>query len=336
MTIRFATPTDPHVMRQCLDPLILAAIDDRLRVSEIRWDPFELATSYDAHVATVNFDNGATRRVFAKNFGSTVRPKDSPKQRREREVQVYRDLLEGAGLGTARYYGSVLDDPQGQLWLLLEFVAGTPVGYCDIATSWAPAAAALGRLHGHFAPHVCALDGCDFLVHHTHEFFWSKVELASRCVTAIAPERTKELSAIVKRYAPIVDLLAEQPRTLIHGGCRSTNILINIDAEPSRVCIIDWEEAACGAPLCDLAYLLDGIERPQLDPLLEAYQHEALTHGISLPNPRDMKHVIDCFRLHMIMVMLSQAVLKGYTPQSVEKLLAIADRLAVVVSRSVG
>ncbi len=332
MTTGFETSTDAQILQHDLEPLILEALKERAPVRAIQWERFELATSYDAHVAIVHFDSGETRKVFAKNFGSTVRPKDSPKQRREREVRVYRDFLNGAGLGTAGYYGSILDDSQGRLWLLLEYVEGTPVGYLDIATSWAPAAAALGRLHGHFATHGSALDGCGFLVHHTREFFWSKVELASRCVSAIAPDRTSELAAIVRRYAPVVDVFAEQPRTLIHGGCRSTNILVNVLGDPSRVCIIDWEEAAYGAPLYDVAYLLDGIEPPTLDPLLDAYRQEALAYGLTLPDRRNTKHIIDCFRLHMIIVMLSQAVLKSYTAQAVGKLLGIGRRLADVVA----
>src|SRR5205807_1492305 len=82
------------------------------------------AASYAAEVLTVRLDSGAAFRVFLKNFGLSARPKDGPRQRREREVRVYRELLAGAGLGTAGYYGSVLDEARGRLWLLLEYVDG--------------------------------------------------------------------------------------------------------------------------------------------------------------------------------------------------------------------
>jgi aminoglycoside phosphotransferase (APT) family kinase protein len=329
MTTRLAAPADTRVMQQCLDPMIAEAFRAESPVCAIQWRRFEQATSYDAHVASVRLESGATRQVFVKDFRSTVRPKDAPKQRREREIRVYRDLLDGAELGTARYHGSLLDDSLGRLWLLLEFVDGTPVGYLsDIVTSFTPAAAALGRLHGHFAAQGRALAGCDFLVHHTHEFFRSKIELAAHCVAAIAPERNSDMARLAKRYAPIVDLLVDQPRTLLQGGCRSTNILVHVVSNPARACIIDWEEAAYGAPLYDVAYLLDGVEPPILDPLLDAYRHEALAYGLTLPARRDMKHVIDCFRLHMFMVMLSQSLLKGYTAQAVAKLLAMGGRIA--------
>lgn len=332
MSASLATRTDDVLMRQWLEPMLALALSDGHAVRGIAWERFPLATSYAAHVATVTLASGRARRVFVKDFSSTVRPKDAPQQRREREVRVYRDLLDGAGLGTARYYGSLLDGSLGWLWLMLEFVDGTPVGYCEIERSWAPAAGALGRLHGHFATHPGApLDGCDFLVQHTPEFFWSKAELASRAVTAIAPALLGDLEAIVERYAPVVDIMAAQPRTLIHGGCRSTNILVNVADDPSRACIIDWEEAAYGAPLYDLAYLLDGIEPPTLDPLLDAYRREALAYDIALPARREMAYVMDCFRLHMILLMLGQAVLKRYDAAAVAKLLAIGTRLAAKV-----
>jgi aminoglycoside phosphotransferase (APT) family kinase protein len=145
-------------------------------------------------------------------------------------------------------------------------------------------------------------------------------------VAQIAPHLAGELGRIVDRYGPVVELMAGQPRTLLHGGCRSTNILVRVASDPARVCIIDWEEAAYGPPLLDLAYLLDGIEPPTLDPILDAYVAEA--RADDLPPRREMKAVIDCFRLHMTLTMLGQAVLKGYKEKDVAKLLAIATRLS--------
>ena len=46
-----------------------------------------------------------------------------------------------------------------------------------------------------------------------------------------------------------------------------------------------------------------------------------------------MKHVIDCFRLHMLMLMLGQATLKGYDARAVAKLLALGGRLTETVAR---
>jgi hypothetical protein len=334
MTTIQAGLADSDVLRRCIEPALTDVLGGQPLIRTVRWERFDLATSYDIHLVTVELESGRTLRVFLKDYGFTVRPKEEPRQRREREIRTYRELLAGAQLGTPRYYGSLLDESEERVWLLLEFVDGTPVGYLDIATWWPSATAALGRLHGHFAAHTESLAGCEFLVHHTPAFFWSKLDLASRGVSALAPDLGDSLKRIARRYAPIVEVMSDQPRTLIHGGCRSTNILVRVASEPSRAAIIDWEEAAYGAPLYDIAYLLDGIEPPTLDPLLDAYRGEAAAYGLSLPSQRDVAYIIDCFRLHMVLTMLGQAVLKRYTKEGVSNLLAIGTRLSdALVSR---
>ncbi|HEY9516928.1 MAG TPA: hypothetical protein VIQ74_14715, partial [Gemmatimonadaceae bacterium] len=176
-----------------------------------------LSTSYNTHIVTVHLASGDELKVFVKDFGFSVRPKDGPEERRQREVSVYQDLLSGTALGTARYYGSVLDELRQRFWLLLEFVDGEPVGYCHL-DSWAPAAARLGRMHGYFAQRVDRLLECDFLVRHDADFFWRKAEDALVAVARIAPHLTDHLTRILNHYAPTVDIMASQPATLVHGG----------------------------------------------------------------------------------------------------------------------
>jgi hypothetical protein len=332
MSTGVAPPADEEVLRQYLEPAVLAAAGGRATIAGIDRRRFDLTTSYAAEVLTVRLDTGAGITVFLKDFGSSVRPKDGPRQRREREVRVYQELLAGAGLGTAAYYGSVLDEDGGRLWLLLEYVDGTPVGYCDL-DFWAPAAAGLGRMHGHFAGQRDRLRACDFLVRHTADFFHSRAELALRDVGRIAPALAGHLAAVVGRYAPVVAAMTAQPVTLLHGGCRPSNILIRVAADPDRVCILDWEEAALGATLLDVAYLLDGVAPPVLDRLLAAYRQGAGDYGLSLPPPAEMKYLVGCFRLHMTLNSLSQGVLKGYKEKDVAKLLAIAEGLSGRASR---
>jgi aminoglycoside phosphotransferase (APT) family kinase protein len=325
MTTSVPTPADEDALRQCLE----RAVPDFAGsppVTAIRWERFNLSTSYDTYLVTVRLAGGGELRLFLKDFGFSVRPKDSPRQRREREPRVYQELLADAGLGTARYYGAVVDESRGRLWLVLEFVDGTPVGYCDLEY-WPAAAEGLGRMHGAFARQADRLRACDFLVRHDSDFFWSKTELALKGVGQIAPHLVDRLAALVSRYAPVVAVMTGQPPTLVQGGCRPSNILVRVASDPSRVCILDWEEAAVGAPLFDVAHLLDGFEPPILDRFLDAYRRGASAYGLALPPPREMKYAVVCFRLHMTLNSLSRAVLKGYKERDVAKLLAIAERL---------
>src|SRR5262249_41402148 len=96
MSTGVATPADEEVLRRCRGRAVLAAAaGGRATVAGIDRRRFNLTTSYAAEVLTVRLDTGAAFRVFLKDFGSSVRPKDGPRQRREREVRVYQELLAG-------------------------------------------------------------------------------------------------------------------------------------------------------------------------------------------------------------------------------------------------
>jgi aminoglycoside phosphotransferase (APT) family kinase protein len=322
---------DEEVLRECLERAVPDLVGRPAAITGTHRVRFNLSTSYDTYRVTVRLAGGEEVRVFLKDFGTSVRPKDGPRQRRERELSVYRELLPEAGLGTARYYGSVVDESRGRLWLLLEFVDGTPVGYCELE-HWPAAAEGLGRMHGYFARRADRLRGCDFLVRHDAAFFRSKAEHALENVARIAPNLVDRLTRLVQRYAPTVAAMTGQPPTLLHGGCRPCNILVRVASDPSRVCILDWEEAAFGAPLVDVAYLLDGLQPPTLNRCLAAYRRGAAEHGLALPPPDETRHLVDCFRLHMTFNSLSQAVLKRYREKDVAKLVGIAERIGSVIS----
>ena len=325
------TQIDEDALRQCLERTAPDVFGETSAIAAIERTRFHSCTSYDAYVVTVRLVSGAEVRLFHKDFSNSLRPKDGAKQRREREVLVYRNLLLGADLGTARYYGSVMDETDGRVWLLLEYVAGTPVGYTELGPGWAPAAEGLGRLHGYFGPHVDQLRACDYLIHHNVDFLWATVEQAVRSLAQIAPAMLGRLERLVARYDPVVAVMAAQPTTLLHGSSRGSNILIQVVSDPSRVCILDWEQAALGPPLFDLAHLVDGIEPPLLDRLLDAYRRGAAAYGMSLPADDEVKHTVACFRLHMVLNLLARSVLKRYTGKDMVKLLDYGERISSTV-----
>jgi hypothetical protein len=127
MNAVMAPETDEGAMRDRLERMIPAMLGGGSGIMDIRWSRFKLSTSYDTYLVAVRLISGDEFKIFLKDFGFSVRPKDSPKQRRERELRVYRDLLTAAEIGTAMYYGSIFDESEGRFWLLLEFVDGSPV-----------------------------------------------------------------------------------------------------------------------------------------------------------------------------------------------------------------
>ncbi len=251
-------------------------------------------------------------------------------QRRERELRVYQDLLAAAELGTAKHCGSVWDESEGRFWLLLEFVDGMEVRSCDFEY-WVAAAAWLGRMQGYFAQHSNRLNGCDFLLRHDTDFFWSVAELALRAVSQISIPLADRVAKIVNRYDRLVDVMVGQPSTLVHGAYLPSQILVDVNSESLRICPIDWELAAFGSPLYDLAFLSDGFESPRLDLLWDAYRQEAEKYDISVPNREEMRFVVDCFRLHKVINWLSQSLDRQYPEEEVAKLVGIGERIGNLV-----
>jgi hypothetical protein len=314
-------------LRRCLEGIVAGRYGRRQAIVAIDRRRSAHATSYPSDVVTVRLASGEGLKLFLKNFGSSQLPKDVPDQRRERELRVYRDLLAGAGLGTARYHGSVWGDSEGRFWLLLEFVDGLPLRDCEL-DYWVAAAGWLGRMQGSFARHPDSLAGCGYLLRHDADFFRSRAERALQAVSQTSSSLAGRLGNVVSRYERLVPVLASQPPTLVHGSYRPENILVDRDARPPRVCPVDWELAAVGSPLYDLAFLSDGFQSPELDRLWGAYREQAGAHHLAVPGREEMRYLVDCFRLHKVLKSLSESWEKRFPAGTVAKLVGMAEGLA--------
>ncbi len=303
------------LLRECLQqsPAVTSAI---VRLTRKR---LESSTSYETSLVAAELQQGGELRVFLKDFGHSVRPKDDPRDRREREMRFYRDLAPDGELGTPRYFASVWDPARGRQWLLIEFVEGTPVRYCDFE-HWPLATAWLGRMHGHFARQLDRLASLDCLVRHDADFFRSKAQRSLEAVRQTAPIEGERLAEALRDYDSRIRTMLDQPRTLLHGGFRPVNVLIKVHGDPQRTCVIDWEEVGVGAPLCDLAYFVDGFEGERLDLLLDSYRAEAEPFALPLPAGDEMIHVINCFRLHKLVHSLQKYVQWGVPAPTVVRL----------------
>lgn len=311
--------TDEEALRKCLE----YALPPVAGISRSRC---EMSASYDTYVVTVRLAAGGELKIFLKDFGFSQLPKDVPDERRERELRVYRELLDGAGLDTPRYYGSVWDSSEGRFWLLLEFVNGLPVRDCEL-NGWVAAAGWLGRMQGAFAGHPDRRTGWDFLPRHDAGFFRSRAELALRAVSQTSASLAARLREVVSRYDRLVAVMVSQPTTLVHGSYRPENILVDRHANPPRVCPVDWELAAVGAPLYDLAFITDGFSPPELDRLWGSYREQAGACNLPVPNREEMRFVVDSFRLHKVLKSLSESWEKRYPAGTVAKLVGMAEGL---------
>jgi aminoglycoside phosphotransferase (APT) family kinase protein len=295
-----------------------------ISIADLRSAPSPSATSYAAKVVTVQLTDGTTLRMFLKDLGSSRLFKEDAGDRRARELHVYRDLLPDGELDIPAYYGSVWDEEHERFWVVVEFVDGVPVADCEF-DSWPAATAWLARLQGLYARDPDHFERSPLLIRHDADFFASRAERALSNARRISARAMRRLRRILSGYDDFVALMAEQPNTLVHGSFRPENVLIDEPSRPSRICVVDWELAAIGSPIFDLARFCDGYRGARLDRLLDSYSREAASQGVPLPDRERMVEVLDCFSLHRVVKAISHALEKGRTRRQVSDWLGYGE-----------
>jgi hypothetical protein len=296
-------------------------------VARIRRREFAGSTSYAVEVVTVEFATGDTVDIFLKDFGHSKLPKDAVADRRNRERFVYANLLDGEGLGTAEFYGARWDAAAGRFWLMLEYVEGELLRDCSFE-HWLEAAAWLGRLHGRFVARREPLQECALLERHDADFFVQAAERALQAVSRLSKRLAGRLAAVLEAYEATLAVLTRDSETLVHGSYRPQNVLVVRSSAPARICPADWELAAFGRSTYDLAFICDGFRPPRLDALLDAYEGEAVSHGVPARDRDELRHEIDCFRLHKTVNSLGHVGQWPHPAVTAPKVLATAEQLA--------
>jgi aminoglycoside phosphotransferase (APT) family kinase protein len=293
-------------------------------IASLRSEPSRSATSYSARVVKMELTDGSTQRMFLKDLGSSRLFKEDASGRRARELHVYRDLLRDAELGVPAYYGAAWNEERERFWIVVEFVDGVPVADCEF-DSWTAATAWLARMQGLYARDPDRFERSPLLIRHDADFFASSAERALYSSRQISARATRRLRRILSGYDDFVALMADQPSTFVHGSYRPENLLIDEPSRPSRVCVVDWELAAIGAPLYDLARLCDGYRGARLDRLLDSYSREASTQVVRVPDRERMVEVLDCFSLQRVVKAISHALEKGRTQRQVSDWLGYGE-----------
>jgi hypothetical protein len=330
MNAKLAIQDKESVLRRCIERSIVSRLGLSSGIVEIKQTRTRYIGSYECDSVTVRLANSQEFDFFLKDYGSSQKSKDEPVRRRERELATYRDLLSQADLGTADYYGSLWNESEGRYWLFLELVEGVlikdhKVEHGELAAGW------LSRAQGFFSQHPEMLDGRDYLIRHDASFFRSKAQLALDDVSHIEPASASKFVRVLDSYDQVVEAMTAQPATLVHGGYIPWHILLNYDMEPVRVCPIDWELAAVGSAIYDLAYFVEGAEPGARERILDAYWCAAGQCGVQVPERTQLGYLVDCFRLHRIVDWLSRAVEKKFSPEKVSALVAQAEQQSALI-----
>jgi len=278
-------------------------------------------------------DGGRTLEMLFKDLGhqgmldGARRAKPSFLYEPLREIETYRKILAPERLGTATCYGAVADAAAGRYWLFLEKVPGRELYQEGDLAVWQQAARWLAGLHSRFAGRddLQPLARAAHLLIYGPDFY--RYWIGRACAAQPALERLAE------RYDLVVERLAALPMTLLHGDFYASNVLVQETGEGNRICPVDWEMAALGPGLIDLAALTAGKWTEEERLALALAYYDALPDPCrSLDEPAFLKALDGC-RLHLAVQWLGWA--PGWSPPAehahnwLGEALGLADKLGL-------
>jgi Phosphotransferase enzyme family len=291
-------------LRSVLGDLLCCHSPDLGRIVRLESAPCVERTSFYLADLEIELEDGSILRLLLKDLGlknvheTARRVKPQFLYEPLREIRTYQEILSRDNLGTARFYGAVVRPSEDLYWLFLEKIPGMRLTEVADGSAWLQAARWLARLHTRFSRESDTLNRLVPLLHYDAGFYGLWLERAERFQAArLGPAAWKSL---VDSYGRAIERLTRLPSTLIHGEFYGANILVEQCRVGSRIRPVDWELAAVGPGLIDLAALGSGAWTERERTEMAAAYHEALLAEGWPPLPFDeLLLALDDCRLHL-------------------------------------
>jgi hypothetical protein len=305
-----------------LEHVLSKSPQNRRTIARLERQPSSYQSSSPLEELTLVFDDGQQLDLIFKNvspasfFPQARRAKPDFLDDPQREIEVYRTILAHASLGTPHYYGSVVDSQNDRFWLFLERVAGRELYQVGDASIWGEAARWLAHFHHQFSssealpPHTARR-----LVRFDEPYYRQWFERAAEFAGNAEGARYESVWLLAAHAPALVDELLDFPLGLIHGEFYASNIMVADSRSDWRICPLDWERAAIGPALIDLAALVAGRWSEDVRfQMAAAYHAEQLRlDGATLPMDQLLRR-LDLCRLHLAVQWLGWA--PDWTPPS--------------------
>jgi len=199
--------------------------------------------------------------------------------------------------------------------LFLEKVPGIELYQVGDFATWQQVAAWLAVMHARFAGETGRLARAAPLLRYDGDFYrrWADRARASlgRSGLRLSRDARRGMAQLFENYDRVIGQLVALPMTFIHGEFYASNVLVQEEEKDLRVCPVDWEMAAVGPGLIDLAALTAGGWTADERAALALAYHAALVPGESRP-PGAFLEALDYCRLHLAVQWLGWSV--GWSP----------------------
>lgn len=215
-----------------------------------RREPYPYRTSWPLEEVELVQADGTGLRLLVKHFEGADVVKPAFIVDHAREIEAY-GILRDERLGTPACYAT------GRWWLALEKVDGVELWQRGDLDAWEQTSRWARRLHARFSSGAPA---GEHLLRHDTAYYRRWVERAREL-------QGSAIDSLLPAIETAIARLTALPVTLIHGELYASNVIVAGD----RVAVIDWEMAALGPAVVDVAALVTGWAAEKQDLLLSAY-----------------------------------------------------------------
>jgi aminoglycoside phosphotransferase (APT) family kinase protein len=227
-------------------------------------EPNVYRSTFPSEIATCRFDDGVERRLFIKAYVPDIHDGFGYWRGGPYEARVYDDALARLGAGTPQLFGSWSDPATGQTFLALEYVAGlrldrSPPERLVDAARW------LGAFHRAGLPIAVTHPS----MRRYDETFFRGWSARARASLRVLRPAARWVDRLVERFDDeLVPRLLISAPAFIHGELYPENVIV----AGGRICVVDWQSAAIGPGVIDVASLTEGHWPPlQAQEAVEAY-----------------------------------------------------------------
>ncbi|MGQ0762593.1 MAG: aminoglycoside phosphotransferase family protein [Acidobacteriota bacterium] len=260
--------SDVRVSTEALQPVLAQQMGEHFgsprTIVRLTRRPSEYHSSYPIEELNVVLADGTSLDLIFKNLSESAllagaqAAKPQLIRNPRREIEVYRQILSDAKLGTPILYGARTDDHNQEYWLFIEDVPGLELYQIGDISAWQEAARWLARMHVEFAGRVSQLENNPTLLKRDGHFYRTWIRRAEEFAQSDPLQARNEIQRLLSGFESVVERITRLSRTLIHGEFYASNILVEQASDGVRVCPVDWEMAGVGPGLMDLAALMSG------------------------------------------------------------------------------
>ena len=315
-----STHTVPtSLLYESLETVLSKYFGRKRSLKQLRRRSSAYSSSYVLENLEVELDRGEHLRLVFKNLSPGSLLKTARQVRPgfvyhpEREIEIYRHVLDSERLGTPIWYGAVEVPELERYWLFLERVDGPLLWQRGRLRSWEQAARWLARLHTQYgvqrrngsAPWLKYLARYD---EHMLSTWLLRAEEFLRRDNDNSLEVCRRFSRLASRYDEVIARVLNLPMSLIHGEFFPSNIILRPRRRDWEICPVDWEMAAIGPGLIDLAALTAGNwTSDQKRKMVAAYRNALGDAKGWLPSIRELSEAVAYCQLHLSVQLLGWA-----------------------------